>query len=40
MHHDPKLMQRWNMNVTVPLWDWVRGTVADKDAAEEALRPR
>ncbi len=25
-HHDPKLMQRWNMNVTVPLWDWLRGT--------------
>ena len=19
-------MQRWNFNVTVPLWDWVRGT--------------
>ena len=40
VHHDPKLMQRWNMNVTVPLWDWVRGTIADKGAAEEALRPR
>ncbi len=40
VHHDPRLMQRWNMNVTVPLWDWLRGTIADKDAAEEALRPR
>jgi hypothetical protein len=20
-------MQRWNFNVTIPLWDWVRGTV-------------
>ncbi len=40
VHHDPSLMQRWNMNVTVPLWDWVRGTIADKDAAAEALRPR
>lgn len=25
-HHDPRLMQQWNFNVTVPLWDWVRGT--------------
>jgi hypothetical protein len=26
-HHDPRLMQRWNFNVTLPLWDWVRGTI-------------
>jgi hypothetical protein len=26
IHHDPRLMQRWNFNVTVPLWDWVRRT--------------
>lgn len=26
-HHDPRLMQRWNFNVTVPFWDWVRGTI-------------
>jgi len=26
-HHDPRLMQRFNFNVTVPLWDWVRGTL-------------
>ena len=25
-HHDPLLMRRWNFNVTVPLWDWVRRT--------------
>jgi len=25
-HHHPPLMQRWNFNVTVPLWDWVRHT--------------
>jgi len=25
-HHDPAKMQRWNFNVTVPLWDLVRGT--------------
>jgi len=26
IHHDPRLMQRWNFNVTVPLWDWVART--------------
>lgn len=26
-HHQPHLMQRWNFNVTLPLWDQVRGTV-------------
>jgi sterol desaturase/sphingolipid hydroxylase (fatty acid hydroxylase superfamily) len=25
-HHDPALMQRWNFNVTFPIWDRVRGT--------------
>lgn len=27
-HHDPRLMQRFNFNVTVPLFDWLMGTVA------------
>jgi sterol desaturase/sphingolipid hydroxylase (fatty acid hydroxylase superfamily) len=27
LHHAPQLMQRWNFNVTLPLWDHVRGTV-------------
>jgi hypothetical protein len=27
LHHAPHLMQRWNFNVTLPLWDHVRGTV-------------
>jgi hypothetical protein len=26
-HHAPELMQHWNFNVTVPLADWVVGTV-------------
>jgi len=26
-HHAPELMQRWNFNVTVPLADWLLGTV-------------
>jgi hypothetical protein len=25
-HHRPELMQKWNFNVSLPLWDWVRGT--------------
>jgi sterol desaturase/sphingolipid hydroxylase (fatty acid hydroxylase superfamily) len=27
LHHAPHLMNRWNFNVTVPLWDWLRGTL-------------
>jgi len=34
IHHDPRLMQRWNFNVTLPLWDLVRGTyVTDRERA-------
>jgi hypothetical protein len=25
-HHDPALMQKWNFNVTVPIFDWVMGS--------------
>lgn len=32
IHHDPRLMQRYNFNVTVPLWDWIRGTIAPDQA--------
>lgn len=27
LHHSPRLMQKWNFNVTFPIWDWVRGTI-------------
>lgn len=27
-HHDPRYMQRYNFNVTVPLFDWIMGTMA------------
>ena len=27
-HHDPRLMQRYNFNVTVPIFDWIMGTMA------------
>jgi hypothetical protein len=26
-HHTPELMQRWNFNVTVPIADWLLGTI-------------
>ena len=34
-HHDPALMNRWNFNVTVPLADWVLGTLLPKDIIRE-----
>ena len=36
LHHAPHLMNRWNFNVTVPLWDWLRGTL--HPAAPDATR--
>jgi hypothetical protein len=27
VHHHPERMQRWNFNVVLPIWDYVRGTV-------------
>jgi hypothetical protein len=30
-HHDPRYMQRYNFNVTVPLFDWIMGTMAPKN---------
>lgn len=38
VHHDPRIMQRWNMNVTVPLMDLVMGTAVD--SVEEASQRR
>lgn len=36
IHHEPRLMQRWNFNVTVPLWDWVRGTIYRSTSAPQS----
>lgn len=33
IHHHPSLMQRWNFNVTVPLWDLVRGSIYRGDTS-------
>ena len=36
VHHDPRLMQRWNFNVTIPLWDLVRKTFLRRASSERA----
>jgi hypothetical protein len=38
-HHDPRLMKRWNFNVTLPLFDWLHGTLWSP-AREDARRLR
>jgi fatty acid hydroxylase family protein len=40
VHHDPRIMQRWNLNVTVPLMDYVMGTAVDSVESANRLRPR
>ncbi|MCW5835491.1 MAG: sterol desaturase family protein [Labilithrix sp.] len=39
-HHDPRLMQRYNFNVTVPLFDWLMGTMAPERGAARGARAR
>lgn len=36
IHHDPRLMQRYNFNVTIPLWDLVRRTYVGASERESA----
>ncbi len=38
-HHNPALMQRWNFNVTLPLWDHLRGTVWRPEEAPPHAAP-
>jgi hypothetical protein len=43
IHHDPRLMHKWNFNVTVPFFDWIFGTIYgdyDKIVAEVPGRGR
>jgi sterol desaturase/sphingolipid hydroxylase (fatty acid hydroxylase superfamily) len=37
-HHHPALAKRYNFNVTFPIWDLVRGSMAPPDAVERADR--
>jgi hypothetical protein len=39
IHHDPRLMQKWNFNVSLPLWDLVRRTYVRDPAAVIRERP-
>jgi hypothetical protein len=41
-HHDPRLMKRWNFNVTVPVFDWLYRTVwsPEREEAANARRAR
>jgi hypothetical protein len=36
-HHHPVLMQKWNFNVTVPLFDWVHGTLASDSLVRDTV---
>lgn len=38
IHHTPELMQRWNFNVTVPIGDWLLGTIHDGTPTPRAAR--
>lgn len=39
-HHEPRLMKRYNFNVTVPLFDWLHRTVwsPEREALDKAKR--
>ncbi len=40
-HHNLRLMRRWNFNVTIPIFDFLYGTIAPSgDAREVAHAPR
>ena len=41
-HHTPELMQKWNFNVTFPVWDWVRGSIhpSTYDVVENEISAR
>jgi hypothetical protein len=36
-HHHPALMQKWNFNVTLPLFDWVHRTLAPEEVVARAV---
>jgi sterol desaturase/sphingolipid hydroxylase (fatty acid hydroxylase superfamily) len=38
-HHAPELMQKWNFNVTIPLWDLVRRTIYRERTKGSASAP-
>ncbi len=36
-HHHPRLMQKWNFNVTIPIGDFLHRTMVPKDVLEKTL---
>jgi hypothetical protein len=36
-HHHPALMQRWNFNVTLPLFDWLLRSLASEELVRRTL---
>jgi hypothetical protein len=40
LHHDPRLMQKWNFNVTVPVFDWIFRTNWSKEREAERAEKR
>jgi sterol desaturase/sphingolipid hydroxylase (fatty acid hydroxylase superfamily) len=39
IHHAPERMNRWNMNVNFPFWDWVRGSIYRGEAPQASGAP-
>jgi hypothetical protein len=37
IHHDPRLMQKWNFNVSLPLWDVVKRTYVRSFAGDAVI---
>jgi hypothetical protein len=38
-HHDPRIMHKYNFNVTVPFFDWVFGTIYEKENLSLPVAP-
>ncbi len=39
LHHDPRVMRRWNFNIVLPLMDWLLGTRLPSTAYRGEVRP-
>lgn len=37
-HHHPRLMQKWNFNVTIPIGDWLHRTIVPEHVLEQTLK--
>lgn len=37
-HHHPRLMQKWNFNVTIPIGDWLHRTRVPREVLEATLK--